>query len=450
MTAIWWIRRDLRLNANPTLQEAIKYKTILPVFVLDQSLLKNNSNRRQNFLISNLHKLGKDLKDRGSYLVIREGRPVDVLGKLVGETGAEVILAEEDYTPYDRLRSVLVGGSLPLKLVQGQLGIHPLGNLKNNGKPYTVFSPFKRNWQSILPVINSHQSPRNISTISGISSIPLPEYQQDEQFPAGEKTARDRLEEYLENGVGQYHVNRDRLDGIGTSALSPYIHLGVLSLRELYEISGNLLNNTNQMDQPTGLETWVSELIWREFFIHILYHFPEVRTQNFRKKYDDVLWRNNIGEYNAWKSGRTGYPVVDAAMRQLNKTGWLSNRARMVAASFLVKHLLIDWRWGEQYFRDQLIDGDLAVNNGNWQWVAGTGTDAAPYFRIFNPVLQSRKFDPDGSYLRDWLPELSHLSDKEIHAPWEYDVDTGNYPLPIVDHSFARERALIAYRSVSK
>ena len=195
------------------------------------------------------------------------------------------------------------------------------------------------------------------------------------------------------------------------------------------------------------METWLKELIWREFYIHILYHFPQVRTQNFRPKYDQIQWRNNQEEYLAWKEGRTGYPIVDAGMRQLKTTGWMHNRARMITASFLVKHLLIDWRWGESWFMDNLIDGDLAANNGGWQWIAGTGTDASPYFRIFNPVTQSRKFDPEGIYIRKWVPELVGLDSKNIHSPWEKNIQVKDYPAPIVDHKTARERALITYQS---
>jgi deoxyribodipyrimidine photo-lyase len=199
-----------------------------------------------------------------------------------------------------------------------------------------------------------------------------------------------------------------------------------------------------------SVHSWLNELIWREFYIHILHHFPDVLMRSFRPQYDQIRWLNNTDEFAAWKEGQTGYPVVDAAMRQMTATGWMHNRARMIVASFLVKDLLIDWRWGQDWFMQNLLDGDLAANNGGWQWTAGTGTDAAPYFRIFNPILQSKKFDPNGDYIRKWLPELAHLDSSIIHAPWEKKIEVPGYPKPIIDHRYARERALAAYRGYRK
>jgi len=448
MSSIWWIRRDLRLRDNLTLQKALENPPVLPVFILDPLLLKNAPERRLNFLYQNLRSLDQDLQSRGSKLVIRKGKPVEVLEMLLNETGADHIFAEEDFTPYARLRSVLAGSYLPLKLIQGQLGFHPLDAKKSNGKPYRVFTPFERNWMALAPTINQHPAPEHIPTISNIVSDQVPNSWEEEQFPTGEGFANQRLKKFLKNKIEFYHLNRDRMDLEGTSNLSPYIRFGILGLRTALHHGFKLLNNNDGRKDIVGIETWLGELIWREFYIHILYHFPESRTQNFRSLYNLLQWRNNQSEFQAWKEGQTGYPVVDAAMRQLNQTGWMHNRARMIAASFLVKDLLIDWRWGEQWFRDCLLDGDLAVNNGSWQWVAGTGTDAAPFFRIFNPIRQSRKFDPNGKYIRRWVPELTHLDNESIHAPWEKKRKTVNYPARIVDHKFARERALTAYHSI--
>jgi deoxyribodipyrimidine photo-lyase len=234
----------------------------------------------------------------------------------------------------------------------------------------------------------------------------------------------------------------------GTSSLSPYLHFGVLGLENAVLRARQAIAAAVDKRVSDSATVWLNELIWREFYIHILYHFPHVRGRSFRPQYDRIRWQNDPEDFELWTQGRTGYPVVDAAMRQLLKTGWMHNRARMIVASFLVKDLLIDWRWGERWFMQNLLDADLASNNGGWQWTAGTGTDAAPYFRIFNPILQSKKFDPDGNYIRKWVPELVDLSNSTIHAPWEKGIKTADYPEPIIDHRFARERTLAAYKAV--
>ena len=446
MASIWWIRRDIRINDNLTLKNAIQHGPILPVFILDPILLKKTPVKRKEFLFQALAELNKDLKSRNSYLVIRQGRPAEVLEQLIEKTQASQIFAEEDYTPYDRLRSILVGGHLPLNLIQGQLGLHPLAAVKPNGKPYTIYTPFRKNWQALIPEMESIPCPMKIPTIPDIPSAPIPHGREDENFPSGEELAVNRLKDFVETGVYQYKNGRDRLEFGGTSLLSPYLHFGILGLRTAYKQALNAIADAVDDESRESAKVWYQELIWREFYIHILYHFPQVKTENFRTGYDRIQWRNKEDEFLAWKEGRTGYPLVDAAMRQLNSIGWMPNRARMVTASFLVKDLLIDWRWGESWFMEKLIDGDLAANNGGWQWIAGTGTDAAPYFRIINPVTQSRKFDPKGEYIRRWIPELKDLDTQTIHAPWEKDIQIAGYPQPIVDHKIARQRTLLAYR----
>ncbi|RLD06229.1 MAG: deoxyribodipyrimidine photo-lyase [Chloroflexota bacterium] len=447
MGSIWWIRRDLRLRDNLTLQKALETPPVLPVFILDPLLLKNAPERRLNFLFQNLHSLNKDLQSRGSNLVVRTGKPAEILESLLKETSADQILAEEDFTPYARMRSVLAGSFLPLKLVQGQLGTHPLESLKSSGKPYRVFGPFKKNWLAHIQSFESIPAPALVPTLQDIDSDGIPMGGADDLFPAGEEAAYKRLEIFLRKKVEFYHLTRDRMDLDGSSNLSPYFRFGVIGLRSAIFRSLEILKDENGRKNLLGIDAWLNDLIWREYHIHIMYHFPESRTQNFRSVYDGLLWINDQSDFQAWKVGRTGYPVVDAAMRQLNTIGWIPRQSRNIAASFLVKGLLIDWRWGEKWFRDRLLDGDLAVNVGNWQRAAGTGPDAAPFDRILNPTRQSKKYDPTGNYIRKWVPELAELDKDVIHGPWQKRAKAAGYPKPIIDHKFATERAVAAYQA---
>ena len=447
MTAIWWIRRDLRLHDNQTLQAALQAGPVLPVYIFDPYLWTGSPGRRHKFLCNGLHALEADLSQRGSYLVLRRGEPVEVLHQLLSESGAQVIYAEEDFTPYALRRDQAVAAQLPLKQVQGQLVHHPVGIRKSDDSPYTVFTPFSKVWKSLLPGdLGLSQAPEHIPTIPAISTEPIPSFDQEMYFPVGEAQAKKRLDAFLADKIGDYGVGRNQLHLDGTSSLSPYIHFGMLGLRTAVHHAQQAILSAPDQASRKSASTWLNELIWREFYIYILYHYPHVRDGNFRPQYDRIPWRNDSDEFEAWKNGLTGYPVVDAAMRQLTATGWMHNRARMIVASFLVKDLLIDWRWGEDWFMQHLLDGDLAANNGGWQWTAGTGTDAAPYFRIFNPVLQSKKFDPQGEYIRKWVPELAALDSNVIHAPWEKSIQVPGYPAPIVDHKYARQRTLEAYQ----
>jgi deoxyribodipyrimidine photo-lyase len=277
-----------------------------------------------------------------------------------------------------------------------------------------------------------------------VMSLPLPNSAPVEGFPAGEAEAQRRLSAFLEADVYRYATARNRLAGEAGSQLSPYLRFGMLSPSQATAGAYAAMGAAETAEARQSAEIWLNELIWREFYIHLLDHFPEARRGNFRPR--PVRWRNDPAHFAAWCEGRTGYPVVDAAMRQLAQTGWMPNRARMVTASFLTKDLLIDWRWGERFFMEHLVDGDPASNNGGWQWTAGTGADAAPYFRIFNPVSQSLKYDPQGAYLRRWLPELAGLPLDELHQPWKPPTPPEAYPAPVVDHAQARRLALAAYR----
>jgi deoxyribodipyrimidine photo-lyase len=329
----------------------------------------------------------------------------------------------------------------------GQVVQHPEFIKKADGDPYTVYTPYSKKWKSLLPEsMDITRAPEYILTPEDVSTKAIPDAPTSDLFPAGETEALKRLEKFVANKIFDYAENRNRTDLDGTSALSPYIRFGMLGLRQAVLSAQQARAQAKRAEDKHGAETWLNELIWREFYIQILYHFPHVSKTAFNSSLAYIPWRNDPSEFEAWTQGQTGYPIVDAAMRQLRKTGWMHNRARMIVASFLVKDLLINWQWGERWFMENLLDGDPAANNGGWQWTAGTGTDAAPYFRIFNPILQSKKFDPHGDYIREWVPELLKLDEKDIHTPWESGVDVPGYPAPIVDHKFARERTLDAYK----
>ncbi|MBL8055806.1 MAG: deoxyribodipyrimidine photo-lyase [Anaerolineales bacterium] len=460
-TSLWWIRRDLRLTDNPALQAALRHGAVVPVFILDPaasgSRYHARAQRRQAFLYASLRSLDAELRARGSRLVVRTGRPAEVLAQLAAETQANGLFAEEDHSPYARRRDAAVQGVLPLTLTGGLTVHHPANVQKAAGGPYTVFTPFSKAWHALRrpTPADLEPAPARLPAVSpALASEPLPAGEAPADFPAGEAEARRRLERFLAGPIHAYAEGRNQLAEAGTSSLSPYFRFGLLSARTAAVAA---LEAAGRAPQPAnGAGTWLTELIWREFYIAVLYHFPHVLQTAFNPNLRAIAWRTAPEDFAAWQAGRTGYPVVDAAMRQLAQTGWMHNRARMIAASFLVKDLLIDWRLGEQWFMEQLVDGDPAANNGGWQWTAGTGTDAAPYFRIFNPVLQSQKFDPAGRYLRRFVPELAAVPDEYLHAPWKMPpliqhqvgcVIGRDYPTPIVDRAAVKARTLAAYKA---
>ena len=444
MISIWWIRRDLRLTDNAALHAALEAGPVIPTFIVDPAFSRS-SPRRKDFLHEGLHALDRDLRARGSYLTVRKGNPVDALRRLRHEVNAELILAEEDFTPYAKKRDAEVAHHLPLQLVQGQTVHHPTHILKADGKPYTIFTPYAKAWKARLPsALKLYPASEAIHTPAGIASEPLPRFKVSPSFPSGEQEALVRLEEFLHQRIYAYAEDRNRMDLEGTSSLSPYLHFGMLGLPQAVRAAKQTMASAKNELAKRSAEVWLNELIWREFYIQILFHFPHVSKTAFSPSLANIAWRNDESEFEAWKEGCTGVPIVDAGMRQLKEIGWIHNRARMIVASYLVKDLLIDWRWGERYFMEQLLDGDKAANNGGWQWTAGTGTDAAPYFRIFNPVLQSAKFDPNGEYIRRWVPELRGLGSPDIHAPWERGIKVKDYPeRPIAERD--KQRTLRAY-----
>ncbi len=447
MTSLYWFRRDIRLTDNPALLAALEQGPVIPVFILDPDLLHKTPRRRQDFLWSGLNELDAQLRQRGSKLIIRHGSPEIVLLNLFIQSGASMIYAEEDYTPYARARDAKISIALPLQLIEGQLVHHPASLLKPNDQPYTVYTPFSKTWKARLPSPPGLlPAPEFFPEVMLPESDELPAYFSESLFPAGELEAQRRLERFAQARIYQYADARNRMDLDGTSALSPYLRFGMLSMRQVVSAAMLAIHSAPDVLTARSAETWLNELIWREFYISILYHFPAVSKKAFNPALQNIRWRAAEEDFNAWKAGLTGVPIVDAAMRQLAASGWMHNRARMICASYLVKDLLINWQWGERWFMENLLDGDPAANNGGWQWTAGTGTDAAPYFRIFNPVLQSQKFDPDGDYIRKWVPELAHLPTEAIHVPWEHGVKVAGYPeRPLVEHSLVKERTLQAY-----
>ncbi|MFN2203469.1 MAG: cryptochrome/photolyase family protein, partial [Caldilineaceae bacterium] len=409
------------------------------------------------FLYAGLRALDDELRRHGGRLIVRHGTPIDVLSSLMAECGASQIVAQEDYSPYARRRDEQVARGVPLTLTPGTLVHHPDAVRKADGGAYTVYSPFRRKWLALTLPHPVGEPPVQLSVPNDIQSDPIPEPESTPWPPAGEHAAQELLDHFTtgpEAPIYRYAEDRDRVDLEGTSRLSPYLRFGMISARKAVDYAVAAADRASIESAADGPQTWLDELIWREFYTGILFHFPEVRSHSFREKYRQIRWANNKDDFEAWCAGQTGYPLVDAAMRQLAQTGWMHNRARMIVASFLTKDLLIDWRWGEEWFMQHLVDGDPAANNGGWQWSAGTGTDAAPYFRIFNPVSQSKRCDPAGDYIRKHVPELRTVPDKYLHEPWKMPAGVQQssgciigktYPEPVVDHKWARERALTIY-----
>ena len=468
-----WFRQDLRLRDNPALAAtAASGRPVIPLFVLDKESagVRPPGGASRWWLHESLRSLGGDLASRGVSLCLRRGRAVDVLRQVVGETGAGRVVWNRCYDPASVARDEAVETALGKAGVGvasyggGSLLLEPQAIRTRQGDPYRVFTPFWRRLRELYLAPEPQPAPERLIPGPGIGSDLLDDWRLQPMVPdwagglreiweVGEAAALRRLTGFMEDGVERYRCDRDRPDLEGSSRLSPHLHWGEIGPHQVWRAAAPLVES--EAPAPTGAEALLRELAWRDFNHHLLYHFPSMERDNWRPAFDRFPWRADPQALAAWQRGCTGYPIVDAGMRELWRTGWMHNRVRMIAASFLTKHLLIHWRHGEAWFRDTLVDADLANNVANWQWVAGSGADAQPFFRIFNPVKQAEKFDPAGVYVRRWVPEIARLPDRWLHKPWqapatalrEAGIDLGrDYPRPIVDHAEARRRALDAYR----
>jgi len=423
---IFWFRRDLRVNDNHGLYQALQSEfPVLPVFIFDSNILDKLSSKndaRVSFIYDEINKIKSKFEKHGGTLKVLVNKPFDAFTKLVTEYDINGVYTNKDYEPYATQRDNKIEKLLNSK----GIGFHKFKDhvlfeeneiLKNDGNPYTVFTPYSRKWKENfaeidVPYFSSENSLKNLKkenpqTIPDLKDIGF--VQSDIKIP----------ELKISKAIIKNYSKTRNLPAVnGTTKLGIHLRFGTLSIREITKIATKIS------------ETFLNELIWRNFFIDILWHFPRVEQSAFKPKYDFIEWQNNETQFEKWCKGETGYPMVDAGMRELNTIGFMHNRVRMVAASFLTKHLLIDWRWGEAYFAEKLLDFELASNNGNWQWAAGCGCDAAPYFRIFNPETQLKKFDAGNEYVKKWIPEF----------------ETSKYPTPIVDHKQAREKALSTYK----
>jgi deoxyribodipyrimidine photo-lyase len=421
---IFWFRRDLRLEDNLALNKALSSDlTVLPVFIFDTNITGelSSDDARITFIYESLSSINKKLQKDGCSVLVLNGTPEELWKELIASFDINAVYINKDYEPYaiqrDKSIEKLLGkSSISLYRFKDQVIFEEDEILKPDNKPYTIFTPYKNRWLKKLG--------ENLSDISSDKAEKSDNYFScSYPFPSLQKTgfikSSINVRPYDLSSIPDYHKYRDLPAADKTSYLSPHLRFGNVSIRKI--VNTALKQNMS----------FLNELIWREFFMQILFNFPKVVTDNFRSVYDDIQWRNDEKEFRRWCNGETGYPLVDAGMRQLNSTGYMHNRVRMITAGFLCKHLLIDWRWGEAYFAQKLLDYELSSNNGNWQWAAGTGCDAAPYFRVFNSETQQKKFDPKEEYIRKWVDNYGK----------------SDYPEKMVDHDFARQRALTTYKN---
>ncbi len=421
--ALFWFRRDLRLEDNVGLFHALESKyPVIPLFVFDENILDSlpKNDARVGFIHDSLSKINQQLQEIGSSLFVKKGKTQEVWQALIQEYDVKEVFFNKDYEPYAIKRDLAICEFLEANKTacfsyKDQVIFEEKEITKADGLPYTIYTPFKNKWlekyKSMAPI--QEYDATNLFSNFHKYSFSFPTLEQ-----IGFEESKIKVIPHNLKNVANYDQTRDFPALDSTTHLSPHLRFGTVSVRKLV----NWASNKNQV--------FLSELIWREFFMQILFSFPKVVTHNFKSAYDGIEWRNDEEDFKRWCSGTTGYPMVDAGMRELNETGYMHNRVRMVVASFLCKHLLINWQWGEAYFAQKLLDFELSANVGNWQWAAGTGCDAAPYFRVFNPEIQLKKFDEKGIYIRKWIPEF----------------DLG-YGKPMVEHAFARDRAIATYKA---
>ncbi|WP_191237760.1 deoxyribodipyrimidine photo-lyase [Cobetia marina] len=477
-----WLRSDLRVHDNTALSQAAARGPVVAVVIpcYAQWMTHGHGANKLDFLRRGLHVLQQALAGHHIPLKVLDcdtfAEVPEALATLCTQLGAQALHFNDEYAVNERERDRLVRARLAdsdirLHRYTDMLAFTPGELLTGKGDYYGVFTPFSKRWHKEIdarrlalneaPAVQNAPRDAEGREISGDAIPALPDTHsvdvehgpseplEAERWPAGEDAAQERLERFMTFRARRYHEQRDLPGTRGTSELSPYLALGMISARQCY--AAVLAENGSLADGDVGLTTWVNELIWREFYQHILVGFPRVnRHRPFQRHTEALQWRDDDAGFAAWCEGRTGYPIVDAAMRQLVETGWMHNRLRMVTAMFLTKHLLIDWRRGEAYFLAHLVDGELGANNGGWQWAASTGTDAAPYFRIFNPTTQGQRFDKDGDFIASFVPELAELPAKRRHQPTADDCHACGYPRPIVDHKAARQRALDAFKALTR
>lgn len=470
-----WFRLDLRLADNPALREAVEAgSAVIPVFVYapeeDGRWAPGAVSRW--WLHRSLEQLDARLRQLGSKLVLRRGPTAEALCELARRTGARLAVWSRRYEPHvirrdAEVRSALLNEGVRVRQTGGALLVEPWQLRSAAGRPFRVFTPF---WTALEKRIREAGKPLAVPQripppetwpgslrLEDLALLPTREQARswEQRWQPGETGAQAALRRFVQSGLRRYRLDRDRLDRPGTSALSPHLHFGEISPRQVWHsVAGKAA-----LPRSANAVAFLRELAWREFAHHVLYFFPEAVEEPLKPQFRNFPWRDDAELLRAWQQGQTGYPIVDAGMRELSQTGWIPNRVRMIVASFLVKHLGIRWQAGAEWFWRTLADADLASNTLNWQWVAGCGVDAAPYFRVFNPVLQGEKFDPQGDYVRRWVPELERLPDEWIHRPWEAPpnvltaagVELGKtYPRPLVDHKQARDKLLAAFNALRR